>query len=85
MNSLGLLTIVFYKTQEDYDKDRPAAIYIITPRRNQKLAIDRARIVESRYKHVQVKILIEHKHKQEIENIINKCLEAPKTVSPSVW
>jgi predicted transcriptional regulator of viral defense system len=85
MSSLGVLTIVFYKTLEDYDYSRPAAIYIITPRRNHKLAIEKARILESRFKGVEIKILIEHKDKEKIDKIINKCLEAAKTLGPSVW
>jgi predicted transcriptional regulator of viral defense system len=85
MSSLGLLTIVFYKTLEDYDYSRPAVIYIVTPRRNHKLAVEKARIMERRYKGVEVKILIEGKDKEKIDEIIDKCLEANKVLSPSVW
>jgi predicted transcriptional regulator of viral defense system len=85
MSSLGLLTIVFYKTLKDYDYEKPATIYIITPRRNHKLAIEKARILESRYKGVEIKILIEHKDKEKIDEIINKCLEANQIMSPSYW
>jgi predicted metal-dependent TIM-barrel fold hydrolase len=85
MSSVGLLTIVFYKTLDDYDYERPAAIYIITPRRNHKLAIEKARILESRFKGVEVRILIEHKDKDKIDQLLDLCLEASKTVGPSIW
>jgi predicted transcriptional regulator of viral defense system len=85
MSSLQLLIIIFYKTLQDYDSNRPAAIYVITPRRNHKLAIEKARILENKYKGVEVKILIEGKHKEEIDKVINLCLEASKILSPSIW
>jgi predicted metal-dependent TIM-barrel fold hydrolase len=85
MNSLGLLTIVFYKTLKDYDSDKPAVIYIITQRRNKKEALNKARILERRYPNTEIKILIEGKDKEEIDKVIDECLEASKTLSPSIW
>jgi len=85
MNSIGLLTIVFYKTLEDYDYSRPAVIYIVTPRRNRKLALEKARTLERRYPEVKIKILYEGKDKDEIDRILDLCLEASKTLSPSMW
>jgi hypothetical protein len=85
MNSLGLLTIVLYKKLKDYESDKPAKIYIITPRRNKDIALTTARMIETRYQNVEIRVLYEDKHKQKIDKIINICLEASKMLSPSVW
>jgi hypothetical protein len=85
MNSLGLLTIILYKTQKDYNSDKPAKIYVIAPRRNKDIALDKARILEKRYPNAEIRILYEGKHKEEIDKAINTCLEANKTLSPGVW
>jgi hypothetical protein len=85
MSSLGLLTVVFYRTLEDYDNMKPAAIYIITPRRNHKLAVEKARILERRYPEVEIKILYEGKDKEQIDKVLDKCMEANKLMSPSIW
>jgi predicted transcriptional regulator of viral defense system len=77
--------MIFYKTQSDYDSDRPHTIYIITPRRNKKEAIDKARILERRYPNAKITILYEGKHKEEIEKVLDLCLQASKILSPSVW
>jgi hypothetical protein len=85
MSSFQILTIVFYKTLEDYDNSRPATIYIITPRRNKKVALEKARILERRYPDVEIKILYEGKDKDKIDKVLDLCLEASKTLSPSYW
>ena len=85
MSSLGLLTIVFYRTLEDYDNMTPAKIFIITPRRDRKIALEKARILERRFKGAEIKILIEGKDKEKIDKIINECLEANNVLSPSPW
>jgi hypothetical protein len=85
MSSFQTLTVVFYKTLEDYDSDKPARIYVIAPRRSKKVALDKARILERRYPNVEIRILYEGKDKEEIDKAINKCLEADKTLSPSMW
>jgi hypothetical protein len=85
MSSLQLLTIVFYKTLEDYDYSRPAAIYIIAPRRSKKEALEKARILERRFPDVEIRILYEGKDKDKIDKVLDVCLEANKIVSPSYW
>jgi hypothetical protein len=85
MSSLQLLTIVFYKTLEDYDYSRPAAIYIIAPRRSKKEALEKARILEGRFPEVEMKVLYEGKDKERIDKVLDVCLEAKKIVSPSMW
>ncbi len=85
MNSLQLLTIMFYKTEQDYIKDRPVAVYIIAHRGSKKTALEKARIAEMKYKEVEVKVLIEGKDKEQIDKLINKCLKAKEVVSPSIW
>jgi hypothetical protein len=85
MSSFQLLTVVFYKTLEDYDSEKPSKIYIITPVRNRKLALEKARILERRYEGVEVKILYEGKDKDKIDRVLDICLEANKLMSPSIW
>jgi hypothetical protein len=85
MNSLGFLTIMLYKKLKDYESDKPAKIYIITPRRNKDIALNTARIIETRYPNVEIRVLYEDKHKEKIDKLINICLEARKLLSPSVW
>jgi hypothetical protein len=85
MSSLQILTIVFYKTLEDYDNSRPAIIYVITPRRKKKIALNKARILERMYKEAEVKLLIEGKDKEKIDRVLDKCMEANKILSPSLW
>jgi len=85
MSSLGLLTIVFYKTLEDYDSMKPARIIIIAPRRDKKLAIEKARVLERRFSDVDIDILYEGKDKEAIDKVLNMCLESNKVLSPSYW
>ena len=85
VSSLGLLTIVFYRTLEDYDSMKPARIYVITPRRDKKLALEKARILESRFKEAEIKILIEGKDKETIDKVLDLCLNSNKVLSPSYW
>jgi predicted transcriptional regulator of viral defense system len=85
MSPLMPLVIVFYKTLKDYDKDKPALIYVIAPRRNHKLAIEKAKILESKFKGVEVRVLIEGKDGEKIDEVIDKCVEANKVLSPSYW
>jgi hypothetical protein len=81
ISSLQFLIIMFYKTLSDYYKDRPAVIYVITPRRKRKTAINRARVIERKYPHAEVKVLYEGKDEDEINNIIDKCMNARKVES----
>jgi hypothetical protein len=85
MSSLQILTIVFYKTLEDYDNSRPAIIYVITPRRKKKIALNKARILERMYKEAEIRVLYEGKDKERIDKIIDLCLEANEILSPSLW
>jgi hypothetical protein len=85
MSSIGLLTIVFYKTLEDYDSEKPAAIYIITQRRNKKLALEKARILERRFPEIEIRILYEGKDKDKIDKVLDLCVESSKVLSPSYW
>jgi hypothetical protein len=85
MSSFQILTIVFYRTLEDYDSEKPARIYVIAPRRSKKEALDKARILERRYPDVEIRILYEGKDKEEIDKVLDLCLEANRTVSPSIW
>jgi hypothetical protein len=85
MNSFQLLVVVFYKTLKDYDSDKPALIYVIAPRRSKKEALDKARILERKYPNAEVRILYEGKDKEEIDKVLDLCLEAKKIVSPSIW
>ena len=63
MSSLGLLTILFYRTLEDYDNKTPEKIFIITPRRDRKIALEKARILERRFPNTYISILYEGKDK----------------------
>jgi hypothetical protein len=81
VNSLQFLTIMLYRTLNDYYKDRPATIYIITPVRKRKLALNRARVIERKYPHAEVKVLYEGKDKEKIETILDKCINARKVES----
>jgi hypothetical protein len=85
MSSFQILTVVFYKTLEDYDSGKPAAIYVITQRRNKKEALEKARILERRFPDVEIKVLYEGKDKERIDKVLDVCLEANKIVSPSMW
>jgi predicted transcriptional regulator of viral defense system len=85
MSTLGLLTMVFYKTLQDYDNMTPAKIFIVTPRRDRKIALEKARILERRFKGAEIRILIEGKDKDEIERILDACLNSNKVLSPSPW
>jgi len=85
VSSLGLLTIVFYKTEQDYLDVKPARIYVITPRRDKKLALEKARILESRFKEAEIRVLIEGKDKDKIDKILDLCLKSNKVLSPSPW
>ena len=85
MSSLGLLILVFYKTEQEYYKDRPAVIYVIAPRRSKKEALDKARILEKKHPQVEIKILYEGKDKDRIDQLLDLCLESKRVVSPSIW
>jgi hypothetical protein len=85
MSSLRILTVVFYRTVEDYDKSRPAAIYVIAPRRKKKQALEKARTLERMYKEAEIRVLYEGKDKERIGKIIDLCLEANEILSPSLW
>jgi hypothetical protein len=81
ISSLQFLTLMFYKTLSDYYKDRPAVIYIITPRRRRRVALNRARVIERKYPHAEVKVLYEGKDKEKIDTILDKCINARKVES----
>jgi late competence protein required for DNA uptake (superfamily II DNA/RNA helicase) len=85
MSSLGLLTIVFYRTLQDYDNSRPARIFIIAPRRDKKLALEKARRLERWFPDVDIDILYEGKDKEAIDRILDLCLNSNKVLSPSPW
>jgi hypothetical protein len=85
MSSLGLLTIVFYKTLEDYDSEKPAIIYVIAPRRSKKEALEKARILERRFPEIEIKVLYEGKDKERIDKVLDACLKANQIMSPSIW
>jgi hypothetical protein len=85
MSSLGLLTIVFYRTLQDYDSMKPARIYIVTTRRDKKLALEKARSLERWFPDVDIDILYEGKDKEAIDKILDLCLEANRIISPSPW
>jgi len=85
MSSLQFTTIILYKTVGDYNTEKPAVIYIVTPRRKKKLAIDKARLYERVYKGVEVRILFEGKDKDKIDKILDKCLESKLILHPSIW
>jgi MoaA/NifB/PqqE/SkfB family radical SAM enzyme len=85
MSSFQIMVVVFYKTLRDYDSEKPAVIYVIAPRRSKKVALEKARIVEKRFPNVEIRILYEGKDKDEIDKVLDLCLEANRIVSPSYW
>ena len=85
MNTLQLIVIILYRQKQDYDQDKPTAIYIIGPRRFKREAIEKARLLEKRHPGVKITILYEGKHREEIDKIIDLCLESNRVESPSVW
>jgi hypothetical protein len=82
-NRKVMTTIMFYKTLKDYDNDKPAAIYIITRRGYDSLAVSSARTLEKRYNGAEVKVLIEGKDNRKITRVLDMCIEADRIVSPS--
>jgi hypothetical protein len=81
-----LITVIaLYRTEEDYNKDRPEVIYIITKRRYLKEAERRVEIIKMKYKDSRVELVVEKRGKDLATPILDKCLEARRVVSPSIW
>jgi hypothetical protein len=77
--------IALYRTEQDYNMDRPEAIYVITKRRYLKDAQRRVMLIKMKYKGVKVELLIDKRGKDVITPILNLCYGARRIVSPSIW
>ena len=85
MNSLLFTIIALYRTEQDYDKDRPEIIYLITKRRYLKEAQTRLELLKMKYKDSRVELVIDKRGKDLVNQILDKCYEAKRVVSPSIW
>jgi hypothetical protein len=85
MNSMLFTVIALYRTEQDYNMDRPEAIYVITARRYLKQAQQRVELIRMRYKGVKVELLIDRRGKDVITPILNLCYGAKRIESPSIW
>jgi hypothetical protein len=85
MDSHLFTVVALYKTEEDYNKDRPEAIYVITKRRYLKEAERRVEIIKMKYKDSKVELIVEKRGKDLAAPILDKCLESKRVVSPSLW
>jgi hypothetical protein len=84
-NSFRLLELVLYRTKEDYDKDRPATIYVIASKEHMVTAKARAEAYRLKYKEAEVKVLVEGKNKKEIKVALNNCMKAKVVKNPGAW
>jgi hypothetical protein len=85
MNSWLFTVIALYRTEQDYNMDRPEAIYVITKRRYLKEAERRVEIIKMKYKNSKVELVIDRRGKDLVTPVLNKCFEAKRVVSPSLW
>ena len=85
MDSLLFTIIALYRTEQDYNMDRPEVIYVITARRYLKQAQQRVELIKMKYKDSRVELLIDKRGKDVITPILNICYEARRVVSPSIW
>jgi len=85
MDSYLFTVIALYRTQQDYNMDRPEVIYVITKRRYLKQAQQRVELIKMKYKDSRVELLIDKRGKDVITPILTKCFEAKRVVSPSIW
>ena len=83
MNSFRLLELTLFRTGKEFDKKKPAIIYIVVPKGMERMA--EARATAYKTMGAAVKILMENKDKKEIEAIINKFLKARVIQNPSMW
>ena len=85
MDSHLFTVIALYRTQQDYNMDRPEVIYVITKRRYLKEAQRRIMLIKMKYKDVKVELLIDKRGKDVITPVLNLCFEARRVESPSIW
>jgi hypothetical protein len=85
MDSLLITVVALYKTEQDYNMDRPEIIYIITKRRYLKEAERRMELIKMKYKDSKVELVVEKRGKDVATPILDKCFEAKRVVSPSIW
>jgi mannose-1-phosphate guanylyltransferase len=85
MRSRLFTVIVLYKTEQDYDKDRPAEVYVITARRYLKQAEQHLELLKMRYRNARVELVVEKRGKDIAAPIIEKCFNAKEVASPSYW
>jgi len=85
MDSHLFTVIALYRTQQDYNMDRPEVIYVITKRRYLKEAKQRVELIKMKYKGVKVELLIDRRGKDVITPVLNLCFEARRVESPSIW
>jgi hypothetical protein len=86
INSFRLLELTLFRTEKEFDKKKPAIIYIVVPKGMEGYRrMAEARATAYKTMGTAVKILMENKDKKEIEAIINKCLKARVIQNPSMW
>jgi hypothetical protein len=85
VDSLLFTVISLYRTEQDYEKGKPAEIYLITTRRNLDVAERRFQILKMKYREAKVELLIDKRGKDTMTPILDKCYNAKKVISPSLW
>jgi mannose-1-phosphate guanylyltransferase len=85
MNSRQFLLIILYRTEQEYIKDKPSEIYVITARRYLKRAEQHMELLKMRYKNARVELVIEKRGKDIATPILEKCFNAKEVVSRSLW
>ncbi len=85
MDSRMFILVMLYRTEQDYYKDRPAEIYVITQRRNLNLALQRLELLKMKYKEAKIELVIDKRGKDMVTPILNTCYNAKEVVSPRIW
>jgi mannose-1-phosphate guanylyltransferase len=85
MSSRLFLLVALYRTEQDYIKDNPAEIYVITARRYLKRAQQHLELLRKKYKDSKVELVIEKRGKDMAAPIIDKCFNAKEIARPSLW
>jgi len=77
--------IALYRTEQDYYKDKPETVYLITTRRNLDLAKQKIEILKMKYREANVELVIDKRGKDTVTQILNMCYSAKQVVGPSLW
>jgi hypothetical protein len=85
MDSFLFTIIALYRTEQDYERDRPETIYIITKRRYLKEALQRMEIIKMKYSNSRVELIIDKRGKDLVTPILDICYNAKRITSSSYW